>query len=63
MPYGYKQIHCCMIFDVKMEYFRRKARVVADGHMTKMHKCQTYSSVVSRENFRLSLTISALNDL
>ena len=63
MTYCYKQIHCRVIFDVKMEYFRRKARVVADGHMTKMHKCQTYSSVVSRETFRLSLTISALNDL
>ena len=36
---GYKQIPCHMIFDVKMEYFRRKARLVADGHNTKTTKC------------------------
>ena len=46
-----------------MEYFRRKARLVADEHTTKTPKLQTYSSVISRENVRLELTISDLNDL
>lgn len=63
VPNGFKQINCHMIFDVKMEDFRRKARLVAGGHMTEAPKCQTYSSVVSRETVRLALTIAALNDL
>ena len=68
IPYGervpnvYKQVHCHMIFDVKMEDFRRKARLVADGIMNKTLKGQTYSIIVSRENFYLALTITALND-
>ena len=32
-PIGHKQINCHLIFDVKMEDFRRKARLVAGGHM------------------------------
>ena len=62
-PKGYKQIRCHMIFDVKMEDFRRKARYVAGGHMTEAPKCMTYANVVSRESVRLALTIAALNDL
>ena len=62
-PRGYPQIKCHMIFDIKIEDFRRKARLVAGGHMTETPKCQTYSSVVSRETVRIALTISALNDL
>ena len=39
LPPGYQQIHCHMIFDVKMgENFRRKARMVAGGHRTKTHQ-------------------------
>ena len=41
VPNGHKQIRCHMIFDVKMEDFRRKQRLVADGNMTKTPKCQT----------------------
>ena len=62
-PRNYTQIRCHMIFDVKMEDFRRKARLVAGGHMTETPKCMTYSSVVGRETVRLALTIAALNDL
>ena len=61
VPNCYKQISCHIIFDVKMEDFRCKAKIVADGHMTKIPKCQIYSSVVSSETFCLALTISALN--
>ena len=45
-PIGHKQINCHMIYDVKMEDFRRKARLVAGGNMTETQKCMTYSSVV-----------------
>ena len=31
--------------------------------MTETPKCQTYSSVVSRETVRIDMTIAALNDL
>ena len=52
-----------MIFDIKMEDFRQKARLVAEGHMMEMLKTLTYASVVSRETVQIMLTIAALNDL
>ena len=53
-----------MIFDVKMgENFRRKARMVAGGHMTTTPASLTYSSVVSRDSVRIAFLIAALNDL
>ncbi len=60
---GYQKIPCHMIFDVKMEDFRRKARLVAGGHLTKAPATITYASVVSRETVRLALTFASLNDL
>jgi hypothetical protein len=64
IPPGYQEIRCHMIFDIKMgENFRRKARMVADGHRTKTPAALTYSSVVSRDSVRIALTIAALNDL
>ena len=38
VPNGYKHIRCHMIFDVKMEDFRFKTIIVADGHMAKTTK-------------------------
>jgi hypothetical protein len=52
-----------MIFDVKMEDFRQKARLVAGGHCTKAPATTTYASVVSHETMHLALTIASLNDL
>jgi hypothetical protein len=52
-----------MVFDIKMEDFRRKARLVAGGHMTDAPPTITYVSVVSRDTVRLALTIAALNAL
>ncbi len=46
-PIGYQKIPCHMIFDVKMEDFHRKARLVAGGHKTKAPATITYASVVS----------------
>ena len=54
---------CHMIFDLKMEYFCRKARLVAVGHVTDPPYTITYANVVSREIVRISLTLAALNDL
>ena len=62
-PIGHKHINCHLIYDVKMEDFRRKSRLVAGGHMTETPKCMTYSSVVGRETVRIALTIAALNKL
>jgi len=47
VPVGYQQIRCHMVFDVKMEDFKRKARYVAGGHMTETPAAMTYASVVS----------------
>jgi hypothetical protein len=62
-PEDHQFCRCHMIFDVKMEDFRRKARLVAGGHMTKAPATLTYASVVSRETVRIALTVAALNDI
>ena len=43
--------------------FHRKARMVADGHITTTPSSITYSSVVSRHIVRIALTIAALDGL
>jgi hypothetical protein len=62
-PPTYQEIRCHMIFDVKMEDFRRKARFVAGGHTPDTPHAMTSASVVSRESVRVALTLAALNDL
>jgi hypothetical protein len=52
-----------MIFDVKMEDFRRNARFVAGGHTTDTPHTMIYASVVSKESVRIALTLAALNDV
>ena len=63
VPRNHQFVKCLMIFDVKMENFRRKVRIVAGGHMKKAPVTVTYVSVVSREPVYIALTIAALNDL
>jgi hypothetical protein len=63
IPPAYQKINCHMVYDIKMEDFRRKARFVAGGHMTETPASNTYASVVSRESVRIALTLAALNDL
>ena len=63
VPIGYNFIKTHMIFDVKLDGFKRKARLVADGHMTDAPPIMTYASVVSRDTVRIALTLAALNDL
>ena len=52
-----------MIFNLKMEDFRRKVRLVAGGHMTETPKTLTYASVVSRTMVQIALMLAALNNL
>jgi hypothetical protein len=52
-----------MVYDIKMEDFRRKARFVAGGHMTKMPASNTYTCVILLESVWIALTLAALNDL
>ena len=63
VPPTYQQIRCHLIYNLKIENFRRKARFVAGGHTTQTPTTLTYSSVVSRESVRIALTLAALNDL
>ena len=63
-PPTFQEMRCHLVFDVKMEDFQRKARLVAGGHMTTVTSATVmYASVVSRESVRIALTIAALNDL
>jgi hypothetical protein len=67
LPPGYSEIGLHWVFDVKMEDFRRKARLVANPHTSKDFKVpspsETYASVIGRETVRIALTMAALNDL
>jgi hypothetical protein len=64
IPPTFQEMRCHMVYDVKMENFQRKARLVAGGHMTEVSSATTtYASVVSRESVRIALTLAALNDL
>jgi hypothetical protein len=62
-PVNIQFMKCHVIFDVKMEDFWRKARLIAGGHMTNPPAAATYASIVSRESICIALTAAALNDL
>jgi hypothetical protein len=47
VPPTYQYIHFHIIFEVKMEDFRRNAWFVAGGHTTDTTHAMTYASVVS----------------
>jgi hypothetical protein len=63
IPSTFQQITCHMIFDVKMEDFRRKTHFVARGDTTDTPHAMMYTSVLLRESVRIALTLAALNDL
>ena len=63
-PPGYQYMQCHMIFEIKLDGFQRKARLLGAGCLFKDTPAViTYASVVSRETVRITLTIAALNDL
>ena len=63
LPTGNQFVQCHMVFDIKMEDLRHKARLVAGCHMTKTSATITCASIVSRETVRIALMIATLNDL
>ena len=64
LPPEYQQIKCHMILDIKLgDNFRRKARLVKGGHTTTAPNSITFLSVVSRDSFRIALTIEELNKI
>ena len=62
-PIGYQFINCHMVFDIKLDGFKRKCQLVAGGHVTDTPAVMTYASVVSHDSVWIALTIAALNDL
>ena len=62
VPPAHQHVRCHIIFDIKMEDFRRKARYVTQGNTTEASAALAYASVVSRESVRIELTLAALND-
>ena len=63
VPIGYHWVNYHMIFDVKMEDFRRKARLLTGGHVAEPPATIMYAIVFSRETAMIDLTLAALNDL
>ena len=63
VPIGHQFVPCHVVFNIKMEDFRCKARLAAGGHMTKALATIRYASVMSRETIRIDLMIAVLNDL
>ena len=53
LPYG----KSAMVFDIKIEDFRLKARLVAGGYMTNVPATITYVSIMSRETVRITLIV------
>ena len=63
VPIGQQFVQCHMVFNVNMENFRRKSRLVAGDHMTMALATITYASAVSRTTVIIALMFAALNDL
>ena len=50
VPIGHQFAWCHVAFDIKMEDFRCKVRLVAGGYMTEAPATITYASVVSSQS-------------
>ena len=61
-PDGFQKIRVHFVYAVKHDG-RLKARLVADGHLTKEPVESIYSGVVSLRSFRMVVFLSQLNDL
>ena len=62
MPSDYQKIRFNFVFAVKHDG-RRKARLVAGGHLTKEPLESVYSGVVSLRSLRLVIFLAERNDL
>ena len=63
IPIGNRFVQCHMVFNIKMENIRQKARLMTGGHMTEAPTNIKYVNVVSRKMVRIALMIATLNDL
>ncbi|MGH3054679.1 MAG: reverse transcriptase domain-containing protein, partial [Gaiellaceae bacterium] len=61
-PADHKRICCHLVFDVKFD-LRRKARLVAGGHLTDPPKDSVYSGVASMRSICMCLFLAELNGL
>ena len=59
LPVGYSKLSVHLVFDIKLD-LTRKARLIADGHLTPDPIDSTYAGDISRETVRIALTYSAL---
>ena len=62
IPYGFQKIRVHFVYAVKHDG-RFKARLVADGHLTKEPVESIYSGVVSLRSLRMVVFLSQLNNL
>ena len=62
-PHGFQYVDCHKVFDIETVDFRRKACLVAQGHMTHTPDTITYSSLVTRETVCIAITMVVLYDL
>ncbi len=62
VPVGYSKLKVHLVFDIKLD-LTRKARLVADGHLTPDPIDSRYAGVVSRETVRIAFTNAALHSL
>ncbi len=62
IPPEYQCIPYHLVFDVKFD-LRRKARLVAGGHMTSPPKEDIYSGFVGMETIRLGFLLASMNNL
>ena len=62
-PVGYQEIGCHPIFDIQATTLTRKVIFVSGGHTMETPDDMTYASVVSWESVRISLLVTAFNDL
>ena len=59
LPVGFSELSVHMVFDIKLD-LTRKARIVADVHLTPDPIDSTYARVVSKESARIALTYAVL---
>ena len=62
VPVGHQYMNCHMVFDLKIDGFKRNVHLVAGGHMTDAPPVMTYTSIVSCDTVQIALTIAGLND-
>ena len=58
VPTSYQYAPLRMIFDIKQEDLRRKARLVAGGHVVDSNMYESYSSVIQTRTIRLLQTVA-----